>query len=90
MGVCMCAVNRTVTRAPVLEALVNTNRRAVTMSVRILAPRTVIGCSQEGTDDAASSGGLEPPTVSFLLVHDPGGPAWILHVLVDLCDNVEK
>ena len=73
--VCVGAVNRAVTRVSVLEALVHTHLRAMKMSARLLAPRTVIGRSREGTGDAASSEGLEPLTTSSLLVHDPSGPA---------------
>ena len=91
MGVCVCmcvcAVNRNVTRAPVLEALVHTNRRAVMMSVHVLASKTVIGRRREGTSNAASSGRLEPPTISLLLVHDPGGPAWIRDAIADFRDT---
>ena len=92
MGVCMCtgAVNRAVTHASILEALVHTNRRAVMMSVHVLASKTVIGRRREGTSNAASSGRLEPPTISLLLVHDPGGPAWIRQASPDIRDNVTE
>ena len=47
------------------------------MSARLLTSWTVIGRS----GNAARSEGLEPPTVSSLLVHDPGGLAWIRHAI---------
>ena len=66
---CVCAyVRARLTRpcpyAPVWEALVHTNRRAVKMSVRLLIPRTVIGRGREETGNAAVSEGLEASAVS--------------------------
>ena len=71
--VCASAVNQVVIRA-YFGALVHMNKRAVKMSVRLLTPQTVI---------------IEPLAIPSLLVHDPGGPAWILHVSADLRDSVE-
>ena len=50
--ICAGAVNRAVTSA-CFRALVHTIGRAVKMSARLLAPRTVIGRSQEETDNAS-------------------------------------
>ena len=58
------------------------------MSARLLTPRTVIGRNREETGNAASSEGLEPPTVSSLLVHNPDGPTWIRLASADLRDTV--
>ena len=89
MCVCVCAgaVNRAVTCASISEALVHMNRRAAKMSARLLTPRTVIDHGREETGNAASPEGLEPPTVSSLLVHDPDGPTWIRHASAEFLDT---
>ena len=93
--------NQAVTRAS-FGPIMHTGRRAVRMGACFLAPHTITGCiwRKTGTDRqgltrrpsgpkpagrAASLGefgSLETP----LLVHDPGGPAWIQHASTDLRD----
>ena len=72
------------------EALVHTSGRAVEMCVRPPAPHGVTGRSRRDTGLAASFETFEPLDTLLLLVHDPGGPAWIRHVTVDFRDNVYR
>ena len=56
------------------------------MRARLLTLRAIIGRIRRDTGGTTGAEGFEPQADSSLFVHDPGGPAWIRHVLMKIRD----